>query len=101
LAIIDDVRAIIAKSLHIPVEKLTPDARLDDLGAESLDVIEIVFELEEKFDISIPLKADDATRLAASDQATKDASANQDVPFTTVGDVATMVEKLVEAKGSR
>ena len=63
LAVIDDVRTIIAKSLNIPIERLTPDSRLDELGAESLDVIEIVFGLEEKFDITIPLKADEATRL--------------------------------------
>jgi acyl carrier protein len=95
LAIIDDVRSIIAKSLHIPVEKLALESRLDELGAESLDVIEIVFELEEKFDISIPLKADDATRLTST------GTANKDTPFATVGDVATMVEKLVEAKVSQ
>jgi acyl carrier protein len=95
LAIIDDVRSTIAKSLHIPVEKLTPESRLDELGAESLDVIEIVFELEEKFDISIPLKADDATRL------TSNGPANKDTPFATVGDVAALVEKLVEAKVSQ
>ena len=66
MAIIDDVRSIIAKSLNIPVEQLTPDKRLDELGAESLDVIEIVFALEEKYDIAIPLQANDATRVSAS-----------------------------------
>lgn len=93
LAVIDDVQAIIAKSLNIPVERLTPDLRLDDLGAEFLDVIEIVFGLEEKFDITVPLKADDATRLSTSGK-----SGNQEMPFSTVGDVAAMVEKLVAAK---
>ena len=63
LAIIDDVRSIIAQSLKLPVEKLTPETRLEELGAESLDVIEIVFALEEKYDIAIPLRADEATRL--------------------------------------
>ena len=66
MAIIDDVRSIIAKSLNIPVEQLTPDKRLDELGAESLDVIEIVFALEEKYDIGIPLQGSDATRVSAS-----------------------------------
>jgi acyl carrier protein len=96
LAIIDDVRSIIAKSLNIPVERLTPDSRLDELGAESLDVIEIVFGLEEKYDITIPLKADEATRLATSGK-----SDGQDMPFATVGDVADIVQKLVEAKASK
>jgi acyl carrier protein len=96
LAIIDDVRSIIAKSLNIPVERLTPDKRLDELGAESLDVIEIVFALEEKFDITIPLKADEATRLAGADK-----SGGQEMPFSTVGDVADIVQKLVAAKATK
>ena len=95
-ALIDDVRSIIAKSLNISVDQLTPETHLDELGAESLDVIEIVFALEEKFDITIPLKADEATRLTTSDK-----SGGQNVPFSTVGDVAEIVEKLVAAKTSK
>lgn len=98
MAIIDDVRSIIAKSLNIPMERLTPESRLDELGAESLDVIEIVFGLEEKFDITIPLKADEATRLASAGKADGD---GQNVPFSTVGDVADIVQKLVAAKASQ
>jgi acyl carrier protein len=101
LAIIDDVRSIIAQSLKIPVEKLAPETRLEELGAESLDVIEIVFALEEKYDIAIPLRADEATRLVNADgggQAKAAGQGGQDVPFTTVGDVAEIVEKLVAAK---
>src|ERR1700678_1503826 len=97
LAVIDDVQAIIAKSLNIPIERLTPDSRLDELGAESLDVIEIVFGLEEKFDITIPLKADEATRLTTADKG----GGSQDAPFSTVGEVAQSVEKLVAAKTSK
>jgi acyl carrier protein len=115
LAIIDDVRSIIAKSLNIPVDQLTPDKRLDELGAESLDVIEIVFALEEKYDIAIPLQGSDATRVSASGKGdgksdaksegpdkpeSPDKGANE-LPFTTVGDVAEMVEKLVAAKASK
>ena len=95
-AIIDDVRSIIAKSLNISVEQLTPETRLDELGAESLDVIEIVFALEEKFDITIPLKAEEATRLATADK-----SGAAEMPFSTVGDVAEIVEKLVAAKTAK
>ena len=105
MAIIDDVRSIIAKSLNIPVDQLTADKRLDELGAESLDVIEIVFALEEKYDIAIPLQGSDATRVSASGKG-EGKSEDQDkggneLPFTTVGDVAEMVEKLVAAKASK
>jgi len=106
LAIIDDVRSTIAKSLNIPVDQLTPDKRLDELGAESLDVIEIVFALEEKYDIAIPLQANDATRVSASGKSEdnsegQDKSSDSELPFATVGDVAEMVEKLVLAKASK
>ena len=104
MAIIDDVRSIIAQSLKIPVEKLTPETRLEELGAESLDVIEIVFALEEKFDIAIPLRADEATRLTKTNEgggaAKPEQSGGQDLPFSTVGDVAEIVEKLVAAKAA-
>ena len=95
--IIDDVRSIIAKSLNISVDRLTPETHLDELGAESLDVIEIVFAIEEKFDITIPLKADEATRLTTTDKS----GGGQDVPFSTVGDVAEIVEKLIAAKTAK
>ena len=110
MAIIDDVRSTIAKSLNIPVEQLTPDKRLDELGAESLDVIEIVFALEEKYDIAIPLQGSDASRVSASGKSEgksedksegQDKSGGSELPFTTVGDVAEMVEKLVAAKASK
>jgi len=102
LAIIDDVRTIIAQSLKIPVERVTPATHLEELGAESLDVIEIVFALEEKFDISVPLRAEEATRLTQGDKPAGAEKAknggNSDMPFSTVGDVAELVEKLVAAK---
>ena len=110
MAIIDDVRSIIAKSLNIPVEQLTPDKRLDELGAESLDVIEIVFALEEKYDIAIPLQGSDASRVSASGKSEgksedksegQDKSGGSELPFTTVGDVAEIVEKLIAAKASK
>ena len=93
--ILEDVRAIISKSLKIPIERLTPDARLDELGAESLDVIEIVFDLEEKFNITIPFKPDEASRTA------KAADGNGEMQFSTVGDIADMVKKLIDAKPAR
>lgn len=66
-------------------------------GRESLDVIEIVFALEEKFDITIPLKADEATRLTTADKS----GSGQDMPFSTVGDVAEIVQKLIAAKTAK
>ncbi len=51
---------IISRELKIPEERLSPDTALQDLGVESLDLIEIIFALEEEFDISIPFNANEA-----------------------------------------
>ncbi len=91
MEIVDEVRQIIAKTLKIPVDNLKPDSRLDDIGAESLDVIEIVFELEEKFGISIPFQANEAAKAAAS---------RRKLPFATIDDVAKAVKQLVDAKAA-
>jgi acyl carrier protein len=54
-----DVMEIIAKRLTVDRSKLTREAKLTDLAIDSLDFVEIVFELEEKFDVSIPYNAND------------------------------------------
>ena len=47
--------ALVANQLGLEREELVPDARiLDDLGADSLDVVELVLALEESFDIVVP-----------------------------------------------
>jgi acyl carrier protein len=50
-----EVIAIISKQKNVPAEELGPHTRLADLGVDSLDVIEIAFALEQKFDISMTL----------------------------------------------
>jgi|RhiMetdeSRZDD1v2_1073273.scaffolds.fasta_scaffold16668_7 acyl carrier protein len=48
--------AIVAKSLRIEPTRVTPDASLAELGAESLDLLEITMEAEDEFDIVMPQK---------------------------------------------
>lgn len=38
---------------------IAPETRLDDLGIDSLDQIELIFELEEHFDVSLPYNANE------------------------------------------
>ena len=53
----DRVAKIIANQLGINVSDITPDANVvEDLGADSLDVVELVMALEEEFDVQIPDK---------------------------------------------
>jgi acyl carrier protein len=49
----EKVIAIIAEVLHIPKEQISGEATLDQLGADSLDKLEIVMKLEEMFGIEI------------------------------------------------
>jgi len=55
----DEVRTkvvdIIANQLGVDKETITPGANvIDDLGADSLDIVELVMALEESFDLEIP-----------------------------------------------
>ena len=51
----DRVKEIIAKELEVEVKQLTADAKfIEDLGADSLDIVELVMALEEEFGIDIP-----------------------------------------------
>ncbi|WP_448099925.1 phosphopantetheine-binding protein [Luteibacter jiangsuensis] len=46
--------AIVARQTHVDPALLVPEATLKDLGISSLDAIELIFELEEHFDIHFP-----------------------------------------------
>jgi acyl carrier protein len=54
-SIADRVKEIIVNELGVEVEKVTPDASfVEDLGADSLDTVELVMAFEEEFGIDIP-----------------------------------------------
>ncbi len=49
------VKEIIVDQLGVDEEEVTPDASfIDDLGADSLDIVELIMAFEEEFDIEIP-----------------------------------------------
>tara|TARA_B100000929_G_C15186820_1_gene310758 strand:- start:167 stop:409 length:243 start_codon:yes stop_codon:yes gene_type:complete len=53
--IADKVKDIIVQNLNVPEEQLTPEAKfIEDLGADSLDTVELVMAFEEEFDIEVP-----------------------------------------------
>ncbi len=59
---LEKIQAMLAEALNISVDKVTPDAKIvDDLGADSLDVVELLSQLEEEYGIIIP--DDDAENL--------------------------------------
>ena len=55
---LDRIADIIAETSDVPREKITPDSHvINDLGIDSLDFLDIVFALDKKFGIKIPLEA--------------------------------------------
>jgi len=55
MALFEQVKEIIVQELSVPEEKVKDSSTFEsDLRADSLDVVELVMELEEKFDIEIP-----------------------------------------------
>ena len=74
---LEKVQALLAEALNLPVEKVTADAKIvEDLGADSLDVVELLSQLEDEFGVVIP------------DEEVEN--------LVTVGDVASEIEKLVK-----
>lgn len=73
------IKQMIADQLEISAEQVTSEARfIDDLGADSLDVVELVMALEEQFDVEI-----------ADEQAEQ---------IATVGDAISFIKKLAESQ---
>lgn len=79
---IDEILDIVAQKALIDRSKLSPDVKLADLNVSSLDLVEVVFALEDKFGIQLPFNAN--------------TNAGQ---FQTVGDVINLVQaQLAEKK---
>ena len=78
--LIQRVLKVIATSKRIPLETVTIDSDFQQLGIDSMDAVEILFALENEFDISIP---DDEVRSVRN-----------------VRDMCTGVEKLIAAKSA-
>ena len=72
-----DVVAIIAKKLPPDKRNLQMADRLDEIGIDSLMGVELMFDLEEKYDIQIPFNANDAK-----------------LEFETVGEVVEAIKKI-------
>lgn len=75
--ILDRVKKIVVNELEVEADKITPEASfIDDLGADSLDLVELVMAFEEEFDIEIADEVQENIR--------------------TVGDAVTEIEKTLK-----
>ena len=75
------VRRIIAEQTVNDIDDVKLESSLDELGLDSLKIVDIIFELEEEFDISIPFNFNDP--------------AGSEFRMSSIGDVVQSVEKLV------
>jgi acyl carrier protein len=80
---IDEILDIVAQKAMIDRSRLTLDAKLSDLEISSLDMVDVMFMLEDKFGIELPFNA----------------NTNTD-DLKTVGDVVALVEKQLTTKGN-
>lgn len=82
----EKVIAIVAEQSMIDADKVTLTSTPDELGIDSLGLVEIVFAIEESFDISVPYNANEPS--------------TSDFDITTVGAVAEAVKKLIAEQAS-
>lgn len=59
MAVLDKIKNILAEQALLTADDVTDTASLQDLGIDSLGVVEVIFAIEEEFDISVPFNAND------------------------------------------
>ncbi len=53
--VLDKVKKLVSNQLNVDVDEVTPEASfIEDLGADSLDTVELIMSLEEEFGLEIP-----------------------------------------------
>ncbi len=81
MQVAETIKKIIAKQLNRTPEEITENGDLASLGIESLDLLEIVFEIETQFGIHLPYNANEGN-----------------MALSTIGDVVRAVEAAVDAR---
>jgi acyl carrier protein len=82
----DKVREIIAEQAVLDVADVKPDMTLEDLGIDSLGLVESIFAIEEAFDIQVPFNANDP--------------GSSDFDISSVASIVRAVEAMVADKES-
>ncbi|MDP7150899.1 MAG: acyl carrier protein [Paracoccaceae bacterium] len=80
----DRIVEIIAEQAVLDVSDVTMDSTLEDLGIDSLGLVESIFAIEEAFDIQVPFNANDPTE--------------SDFDISSVASIIKAVEDLVKAQ---
>ena len=80
------IKEIIAEQAMLEPEQVTDDATPEELGIDSLGLVESIFALEEEFDISIPFNANEPEK--------------SDFDISNVGTIIAAVQRLVAQKAA-
>ncbi len=77
--VFEKLKSLIAEQLSVDEDEVTMEANIqDDLGADSLDIVDLITTIEDEFDLSIPEEAVDEIK--------------------TVGDIVNYIEKNADAE---
>ena len=85
MSILQQVSAILAEQAMIEPQDVTPDSTLEELGIDSMGIVEVIFAIEETFDIAVPFNAN--------------TPAESDFDISTVRSIADGVARLKAEQG--
>ena len=78
MSALEFLKQTLTEKFGVPAESITPEANLQDLGLDSLSIVELVFEVEDEFDIEV---------------------SEEDAKFETLGGAIELIDRLVAEKG--
>ncbi len=76
--VLEDVKQIIANYMRLPQEDLSAGTRLQDIGVQSIDILELVFAFEKKFGVDLPFNLNE----------------NDQNWFATIADIANAIQSV-------
>ena len=82
MSVTDKIIKIIAEQAVLETSDVTKESTLEDLGIDSLGLVESIFAIEEEFDITVPFNANEPT--------------NSDFDISSISKIIEVVERLLK-----
>ena len=100
MSVAEKVKSIIVEQLGVEADEVTPEASFtDDLGADSLDIVELVMAFEEEFGIEIP--DEDAEKISKVQEAVDYIESARREPVRSVSTAVQSRARLIPPSGRR
>ena len=81
MSVEDKIIAIVAEQAFLEVSDVTPTSTLEELGIDSMGLVECIFAIEEQFDVKVPFNANDPEA--------------SDFDISSIKSIVSAVEKLI------